>query len=206
MNTKLLHIDSSILGGNSVSRTLSAGIVNKFKAAHPEVDVIYRDLASSPIPHLSGAYFAASRDPEASNDAALMRDIELGRAILEEFLAADVVVIGVAFYNFSIASQLKAWIDRIAVAGKTFRYTDRGPEGLVTGKRIILAIARGGHYGPGSRNAALEHAEAYLRSVFSFVGVSQLEVVAANGVSAGAEQRQVAIEQAQQQIDDLLPT
>ncbi|MGT2493881.1 NAD(P)H-dependent oxidoreductase [Cupriavidus basilensis] len=71
MNTKLLHIDSSILGGNSVSRTLSAGIVNKFKAAHPEVDVIYRDLASSPIPHLSGAYFAASRDPEAPNDAAL---------------------------------------------------------------------------------------------------------------------------------------
>ncbi|WER49447.1 FMN-dependent NADH-azoreductase [Cupriavidus sp. WKF15] len=204
MTTKLLHIDSSILGGNSVSRTLSAAIIDRFKTAHPEADVIYRDLATTTIPHLSGAYLAASLDPASANSAELLQDIELGRTILEEFLAADIVVIGVAFYNFGIASQLKAWIDRIAVAGKTFRYTAGGPEGLAGDKRIVLAIARGGFYGTGSPNAALEHAEAYLRSVFSFVGISRLEVVAAEGVSVGAEQRQVAIEQAQRKIDDLL--
>jgi len=204
VTTKLLHIDSSILGGNSVSRTLSAAIVDRFRTAHPDADVIYRDLATTNIPHLSGAYLAASLDPASASNAELLEDIELGRAVLEEFLAADIVVIGVAFYNFGIASQLKAWIDRIAVAGKTFRYTAGGPEGLVGNKRIVLAVARGGFYGTGSPNAALEHAEAYLRSVFSFVGVSQLEVVAAEGVSVGAEHRQVAIEQAQRKIHDLL--
>ena len=121
---------------------------------------------------------------------------------MQEFLSADIVVIGVAFYNFSISSQLKAWIDRIAIAGKTFRYTESGrPEGLAGNKRVFLAVARGGFYGDGSPVKAMEHAETYLRSAFAFIGVTNLDVVAAEGLNVSAAQRQTAIAQAQERIE-----
>jgi FMN-dependent NADH-azoreductase len=196
----LLHIDSSILGGQSVSRTLSADVVARLQATTPDLRAVYRDLAASPIPHLSGAYLAAGQGLEGQHDPALQAELALGGAVLEEFLTADVVVIGVGFYNFGVSSQLKAWVDRIAVAGKTFRYTENGPEGLAAGKRVILVISRGGFYGPGAATAAFEHAESYLRSVFAFLGVTDLEVVLAEGVNVGPEQRQAAIVQAKRQI------
>ena len=159
MTTRLLHLDSSILGGSSVSRTLSASIVAQLHRQHSRLQVSYRDLAATPIAHLSGAHLAASSAGETTHDPALQADLALGAAVLEEFLAADIVVLGVGFYNFGIPSQLKAWVDRLAIAGKTFRYTEKGPEGLAGGKRVILAIARGGYYGPGTPTAPLEHAE-----------------------------------------------
>ena len=132
MSKKLLHLDSSILGASSASRMLSAHAVDQLRAKVPGLEVIYRDLAADPIPHLSGAYVAVTRG--GSNvpiSPALGEDLALGETVLQEFISADIVVIGVAFYNFSIATQLKAWIDRIAVAGKTFRYNASGkPEGL----------------------------------------------------------------------------
>ena len=189
---KLLHVDSSILGENSVSRALSAAIVSRLKTTTPDLEVQYRDLAAAPLSHLSGAYLAG-QSAEVQHDQALQEDLSLGGAALEEFLAADILVIGCPMYNFAIPSQLKAWIDRICVAGKTFHYTDKGAEGLAGGKRIILAISRGGFYGADTPQAAAEHQESYLRSVFAFLGVAQVETVRAEGIAYGPEQRETSL-------------
>ena len=199
----ILHLDSSILGPQSVSRTLSADIVAKLKAAQADAKVVYRDLAADPLPHLTGGHIAVTH-LGAEPDPALAQDLAQGQAVLEEFLAADVVVIGVAFYNFTITSQLKAWIDRIAVPGKTFRYTEKGPEGLCGGKRVILAIARGGFYGPNSPAAAAEHAETYLRALFGFSGVTDIEVIVADGLNMGPEHREAALTAARRHIAESL--
>jgi FMN-dependent NADH-azoreductase len=197
----LLHIDSSILGGNSVSRKLSADIVARIKAATPDIVETYRDLANTPVPHLSGAYLMAAQSLEGDHGPAVQADLAIGGAVLQEFLAAETVVIGVAFYNFTIPSQLKAWIDRILIAGQTFRYGANGrPEGLAGGKRVILAIARGGFYGPGAPTAAFEHAETYLRVALGFIGITNPEVVIAEGLAVGPEQRQAAVAAAEQAL------
>ncbi|WP_061933313.1 FMN-dependent NADH-azoreductase [Aureimonas sp. AU22] len=199
---KLLHIDTSILGPNSVSRMLSKATVDRLVNEIPGLSVTYRDLVADPISHLTGRYLAG-QTPEVRHDQALQEDLALGGRVLEEFLDADVVVIGVAFYNFGIPSQLKAWIDRIAVAGKTFRYTANGPEGLAGDKRVILTIARGGHYGTGSPAASMEHAETYLRSLLAFLGIRQPEVVVAEGLAIGPQQREDATRQALDEIGNL---
>ncbi|AUO66001.1 FMN-dependent NADH-azoreductase [Citrobacter freundii complex sp. CFNIH2] len=201
---KLLHLDSSILGQNSVSRQLSADIVQKISHQVQPVIVKYRDLADNPIPHLSGAYLAASGSPGTGHDSTLQSELALSSEVLNEFINADVVVIGAALYNFSIPSQLKAWIDRIAINGKTFRYTEAGPVGLVGDKKIILAIARGGYYGHGSSAEALEHAESYLRAIFSFIGVTKLQVVIAEGHNVGPDHRTRALDIAAQQVAALV--
>jgi FMN-dependent NADH-azoreductase len=196
----ILHLDSSILGLNSVSRTLSAAVVAQLKDNHPGLNEVYRDLSAEPVPHLSAGYLAALQSTEGQHGSALQADLVLGSQVLEEFLAADVVVIGVALYNFTVPSQLKAWVDRIAVAGKTFRYTEKGPEGLLGDKRIILAIARGGLYGADAPAAAFEHGETYLRAVFGFLGVVNLEVVVAEGIAISPDQRASSISTALTQI------
>lgn len=197
----LLHIDSSILGPNSVSRKLSADIVAKLKAAHPDAVVTYRDLGAAPVPHLSGAYLAAAQSLEGEHEPAIRSDLAVGSAVMAEFQAADIVVIGVAFYNFTVPSQLKAWIDRILIVGQTFRYGAEGrPEGLAGGKRIILGVARGGVYGGDSPVAAFEHAETYLRAAFGFIGVTDIDVVVAEGLAVGPQQRAAAIAGAEEHI------
>jgi FMN-dependent NADH-azoreductase len=115
---KLLHIDSSVLGPNSVSRQLSTAIVDRLRQATPGLEVVYRDLTSTPLAHLTGPYIAAA--PNAALEPALQQDLAAGQAVMDEFLAADIVVLGAPMYNFTIPSQLKAWIDRIVVVGKTF--------------------------------------------------------------------------------------
>ena len=189
---KLLHIDSSILGDNSVSRSISADIVKHLVETNSAIEVVTRDLAAAPLPHLSGAYLAG-QSADVKHDQALQEDVALGGVVLAEFLAADIVVLGVPMYNFSIPSQLKAWIDRIAVAGKTFRYTETGPEGLVGGKRVILALSRGGFYGPETPRAANDHQESYLRAVFGFLGITDLESIRAEGIALGPDQRQKSL-------------
>ncbi|CAA2145036.1 FMN-dependent NADH-azoreductase [Methylobacterium bullatum] len=188
----LLHIDSSILGEHSVSRAVSAAIVARLRTGAPDLEVTYRDLAATPIPHLSGAYLAGHQ-PNATNTPDIQNDVALGRAVLAEFLAADIVVIGAPLYNFTISTQLKAWIDRILVAGQTFKYTESGAVGLVPEKRIIVAVARGGLYGAGSPAASAEHAETYLRVVLGFIGVTNPEFVTAEGIALGPEAREKAL-------------
>jgi FMN-dependent NADH-azoreductase len=192
---KLLHIDSSVLGPHSVSRQVSAAIVDRLQKATPDLQVTYRDLTATPLAHLSGSHLAAAQGavPEA---VALQQDLAAGQTVLEEFLAADIVVIGAPMYNFTIPSQLKAWIDRILVAGKTFKYSAQGVEGLAGTKRVIIAISRGGFYGSGTPSAAAEHLETYLHSVFSFIGIANPEIIVAEGVQIGPEQREKALESA----------
>ena len=203
MSTNLLHLDSSIQGASSVSRTLSASVVVQLKKAHPGLHVTYRDLAAAPIAHLSGPYLSAGRTGQQQHDPVLKADLDLGNEVLEEFLAADIVVVGIGFYNFGIPSQLKAWIDRLAVAEKTFRYTEKGPEGLASGKRVILAIARGGFYGSGTPSESFEHAESYLRGIFAFFGIPDIEVVAAEGLAAGHAAREAGLARAERDIEAL---
>ena len=199
---KLLHLDSSILGGNSASRQLSAAMAGQLAKASPGLDIVYRDLAADPLPHLSGELFAA-RQGAVPETPAIQKDIVASQAVLDEFLGADIVVIGAPMYNFGIPSQLKAWIDRIAVAGKTFRYGANGPEGLAGGKRVIVTISRGGLYSAGLPTAAFEHVESYLRGVFGFLGVTDLEIVVAEGLAMGPEQREKSVRGALQTITQL---
>src|SRR6267142_1937903 len=191
---KLLHIDSSVLGPHSVSRQVSAAIVDRLRQATPSLEVVYRDLTSTPLAHLSGSHLAAGQG--AAPDAGLQQDLAAGQAVLDEFLAADIVVLGAPMYNFTIPSQLKAWIDRILVSGKTFKYSEQGVEGLAGNKRVIIAVSRGGYYGAGSPSAAAEHLESYLHSVFSFIGIANPEIIVAEGVQIGPEQREKALESA----------
>ena len=189
---KLLHIDSSVLGSHSVSRQLSAAIADRLSRSTPGLQVTYRDLSSTPLAHLSGLHLAAAQGTPPT-DIVVQRDIAAGQAVLDEFLAADIVVVGAPMYNFTIPSQLKAWIDRILVAGKTFKYGPQGAEGLAGNKRVIVAISRGGFYGPGTPAAALEHLESYLRGVFGFIGVTNLEFISADGIQTGPAQREKAL-------------
>src|SRR5258705_1623268 len=142
---KLLHIDSSVLGPHSVSRQVSAAIVDRLRRTSPGLEIVYRDLSLTPLAHLSGWHLAAAQG--AVPEPALQHDLAAGQAVLDEFLAADIVVLGAPMYNFTIPSQLKAWIDRILVAGKTFKYGAGGAEGLARNKRVLVAISRGGFYG-----------------------------------------------------------
>ncbi len=185
---KLLHIDSSALGNHSVSRSLTAAIVAELIREQPGTEVTYRDLATQPLPHWSPVADAA--DPAAI----------LGNDVMEEFLAADVIVIGAPMYNFSIPSALKAWIDRVAVAGKTFRYTANGPEGLAAGKRVIVASSRGGFYGQGTAGQPMDFQEPYLRAVLGFLGITDIEFVRAEGVNVSADHKTEALKTAQATI------
>jgi FMN-dependent NADH-azoreductase len=199
---KLLHVDASILGANSVSRQLSAAIVKRLRQGDATVEVAYHDLGAEPLGHLSGAHLAAAQGvtPE---EPALQRDLARGQKALEDFLAADIIVVGAPMYNFSISSQLKAWIDRLAVRGKTFRYTEKGPEGLAGGKRVIVASSRGGFYGPQTPTAFLDHQESYLRGVFGFFGITDVTFIRAEGVNVGPEQRKAAIDAATAEVGKL---
>src|SRR6267154_1900909 len=143
---RLLHIDSSILGEASASRELSAAIVKAVTSAVPGVEITRRDLDADPIPHLDSRSLAAVRPEIAGNAAAPAAD-EKSAAALDEFLAADIVVIGAPMYNFTIPSQLKAWLDHIVIAGKTFSYSEAGVKGLAGGKKVIIVSSRGGLYG-----------------------------------------------------------
>jgi FMN-dependent NADH-azoreductase len=199
----ILHIDSSILGAGSVSRALSAEIVAALRARHPAARVTYRDLGAAPVGHLSGAHLAAAQGavPEA---AALREDLAAGQAALEEFLAADIVVVGAPMYNFGVPSQLKAWIDRLAIPGKTFRYTEAGAEGLAGGKIVIIASSRGGFYGAETPTAFLDHQESYLRGIFGFFGITDVRFVRAEGVNLGPDRREAAIGAAREEIARLV--
>lgn len=157
----ILQIDSSISGPNSVSRRLTSAIAGQLARAGDTI--VRRDLAAQPLAHLT----------ERGQDSHL----------LDEFIAADTVVIGAPMYNFSIPTQLKAWLDRLAVVGRSFRYTETGPEGLLAGKRIVIALASGGQYPEGDR---FEHSKSYLRAFFNFVGIEP-EFVDASGVAMGLD-------------------
>jgi FMN-dependent NADH-azoreductase len=196
---QLLHIDSSVLGTHSASRALSAEIVARQVALHPDIRVTYRDLEADAALHLSSAHLAAWQGG-AVEDSMLGADLAKGGVYLEELFAADIIVIGAPMYNFSIPSQLKAWIDRVVVAGKTFRYGPNGVEGLVKNKKVFIASSRGNVYAAGSPAAALEHHESYLTGVLSFIGLTDVIIVRAEGLALGMEAKEAAMLKARANI------
>ena len=199
----ILHIDSSILGAYSVSRSLSAEIVSRQVAANSSVKIIYRDLASRPASHLSAAHLAAFQGL-APADQALGEDIAAGGAFIDDLFAADIIVIGAPMYNFSLPTQLKAWIDRICVAGKTFQYGQNGPEGLLPpGKKVYTASTRGGVYTGDSPAAALEHHESYLLGVLAFIGLTDVTVIRAEGLNLGEASKAASVARASAEVASL---
>jgi FMN-dependent NADH-azoreductase len=199
----LLHIDSSALGDFSVSRELSAAVATALQAAGPAARYRYRDLAAAPPAHLTGALLQALRAPDGAT-AGVTGDVQLTDELLQEFLAADVVIIGAPMYNFSVPSTLKAWIDRVAQAGKTFRYTAEGPVGLAGGKRVIIVSTRGSLIEGSAAQLALDHQEAYLRTVFGFFGIADISVLRAEGIGLGPDARKAALAQAHESVHSLV--
>lgn len=185
----LLHLDSSILGAGSASRTISTAIVERLRETIPGLQVTYRDLVAEPLPHITLDTYMT---------------LESGKDV-QQFLDADIVVIGAGLYNFSIPTQLKAWIDRIAVKGRTFSYGENGPVGLAGGKRVIVALARGNVYHEGAPYAAFEHGETLLRSAFTLIGVEDLDFIVAEGLGRGEAARAQAIDDALARARQLAP-
>lgn len=180
---KLLHVDAGITGEGSVSRQLSSAIVETLVRDNPGLEVVRRDLDADPVPHLnSGNVGGLGKDAEA--------------VFLKEFLEADVVVLGAPMYNLGIPSQLKAWFDRVLVAGQTFRYMPEGPVGLAGGKTVIIASARGGIYAPGTAQAEADFHEPYLRTLFRFIGIDDVTIIRAEGVAISPEHRNAALQTA----------
>ena len=189
---KLLHIDSSIQGEGSASRELTREIVARWVAERPDTEVTYLDLAAQELPHLSQKSLVRTDELEAARNA----------EALEQFLAADAIVIGAPVYNFTIPSQLKAWIDRITVAGKTFSYTANGPQGLAGGKQVVVAVSRGGVRAP---DASGEFGEPYLKFLFAFLGIDNVRFVRAEGLAISPQQRAASLSAARAAIADRSP-
>lgn len=177
---KVLHIDSSILGAASVSRQLSQAVIEQLKSKHVDLDIEYLDLNTVNIPHLTGAILMGQDDEQSA----------LGEKLLNQYLAADIVVVGASMYNFGLSSNLKAWIDRISVAGRTFKYTENGPVGLAGNKTAYILSSRGGVYGD---NSPVDFQEGLLKAVFNFTGVTDVNVIRAEGVNMGEDIKTQAI-------------
>ncbi|GAJ96984.1 FMN-dependent NADH-azoreductase [Agrobacterium rhizogenes] len=185
----ILHIDSSITGENSISRQLSASTISNILKVHPDAHVVYRDLVAAPLDH----YRITDKPGNSTAGAAF------SAAILTEFLAADTIVIGAPLYNFTVSSQLKAWIDRIVINDATFKLGPEGSAGLVGEKRVILLVSRGAVYQPGTSWAPHEHAETFLRAIFGFIGIEP-DVIVAEGAAYGPESRAAGIKSAEAAI------
>ena len=196
---KLLHIDSSILGANSVSRKLTADIVVAWTTSHPGTQVDYLDVAANAPAHL-GADALGFRTGQAATTEVQRNENAVSEALVSQFLAADVVVMGAPLYNFTIPTQLKAWIDRIAQSGRTFKYTDKGPVGLAGNKTVIVALSRGGMYSTSDAGRSMEHQETYLQTVMGFMGVTDVRFVRAEGLGMGDAAKAQALQTAATEI------
>ncbi|WP_284078376.1 FMN-dependent NADH-azoreductase [Herbaspirillum aquaticum] len=196
----LLHIDSSARSGGSISRELTASFAQQWQAKNPGGKVIHRDLAANALPHLSESLLGAYFTPADTRSAEQAEVIKQSDALVDELLAADTIVIGVPMYNFAPPSTLKAWIDHVFRAGRTFKYTETGPVGLVTGKKAIIILSRGGKYSEGPMEA-LDFQGKYLKSALGFIGITDVELVVAEGVSMGEEAAKAAVADAQAKIN-----
>ena len=203
---KVLHIDSSPLNGASVSRRLTTSIVEAWRRADPAIEIVHRDLAAAPPDHLTAELLEVVRSGKRENlTPRQAAELDLTNTLVDELLAADAIVIGAPMYNFSIPTQLKAWIDRVAQAGRTFRYTETGPVGLAGGKKVVIASSRGGAYSGTALEQALDHQEAYLRAVLGFLGLTDITIVRSERLNMGPEARTKGLNAAQTQIDELFP-
>jgi FMN-dependent NADH-azoreductase len=198
---KILQINSSARSAGSQSARLANTIVDRLKAAQPDLELTVRDLASNPHPALDETALGALFTPAEQRTAAQNARVALDDALIAEVQSADVLVLGVPMYNFGITTQLKNWIDAIARAKVTFQYTANGPEGLLKGKKVYIALTRGGVY----RDTQADSQVPYLKMVLGFLGLTDIEFVYAEGMAMGPEAEQQAIASALQQIEEVLP-
>ncbi|MDD3936770.1 NAD(P)H-dependent oxidoreductase [Rhodoferax sp.] len=198
---KLLHVDSSILGAYSVSRQLTAEIVAEWRKSRPDTTVEYLDLALNAPGHFGADAIAIKGVAQPEPTDVQRAENALSEQLVSQFLAADVIVIGAPFYNFSIPTQLKAWIDRLAQPGRTFTYKESGPVGLATGKTVIVASTRGGAYSTSEGGQAMEHQESYLKVVFGFFGVTDVRIVRAEGLAMGDAPKAAALSAARAELE-----
>ncbi|MDY7573855.1 FMN-dependent NADH-azoreductase [Actimicrobium sp. CCI2.3] len=202
--TTILHINSSARTNGSISRDVTAEFITRLQAADPAAVVVERDVASTPLPHLTeqvlGAFFTSVENRSAQQSA----DARLSDTLVSELKAADIIVIGAPMYNFSVTSSLKAWIDHVARAGQTFQYTEKGPVGLLTGKKVFVFTARGGVYSSGPAQGMDFH-ETYLRAVLGFMGLDDITFVHSEGLAMGEEAVTRALTQTRSTMAALIP-
>jgi FMN-dependent NADH-azoreductase len=193
--TRILYILTSVMGENSKSRDVANTLVESLKADHPGATVTVRDLAAEPVPHLSATTLGAFFAPAESHTPDQVEAAALSEALIAELEAADFVVIATPMYNFSIPSTLKSWIDHVARAGRTFRYTENGAEGLLSNKPVFIVSSRGGVYSEGPAQA-MDFQEPYLRTVFGFLGIKDVSVVRAEGLAISPESAEQSVSKA----------
>lgn len=196
---KILRIDTSVSGAESASRVLTQAITEHFRARHPDAELTELDFATHPLPHIDPVTMGAIRFPEERRTEAMKAAFPAQRAVLDQFLASDVVIIGAPMYNFTVPSSLKAWIDRLGVPGVTFSYSEAGPEGLAGGRRVIVALSQGGAY---ETDAPFEHHQSYLRDIFAFIGI-EAEFIRAGMIGFGPEAREQSLAKARVEIAKL---
>ena len=201
--SNVLFVTSSPRGWQSYSHQVARGIVDDLKIQDPEVQVVVRDLARQPLPHPSDDYASSRALPADKRDQAALRALALSNAMVDELVAADVIVIAAPMHNFGIPSALKAWIDHIVRPGRTFSYSAQGPRGLVESKKVVLVLARGGVYTTGPMQA-FDFQEPYLRTVLGFIGMTDVEVLRLEGLALGDEAVRAALASAAAQTGDLV--
>jgi FMN-dependent NADH-azoreductase len=200
--SKVLVLNSSALGGASVSNQLAQDALIELRARDPGLIVTVRDLGANPIPHLNSDSATALRGAAPANEAQATAQ-ELSDTLIAELKAADAIVIGAPMYNFGIPSTLKAWFDYVLRAGITFRYTEAGPVGLFEGKRAIIIESRGGYYSEGATKV-LDSQEPHLRTLLGFVGIKDVTFIRVEKLAFGPEARQQALDEARAQLGQLL--
>ena len=186
----ILHVISSPRGSASYSNRVAANVVGELTARNPGATVTVRDLAREPLPHIGDDFVAATRGPNGPQTDAQRALLARSDELVDELFAADLIVIAAPMINFTIPSTLKSWVDYVARAGRTFRYSEKGPEGLVTGKQVILVVARGGVY---AGNPALDFQVPYLKSVLGFLGMTDVEVIEVEGTAFGPDAAEKAV-------------
>ena len=197
--TTLLQISTSLFSEDGQSSRLSRDFVAAWQARHPDGRVVVRDLAAQPLPHLTAERFQAFLAKPETRPPAQQAIVAESDALIAELQAADAVVLGLPMYNFGIPSTLKAWIDHVARAGITFRYTANGPDGLLADRKLTVLAARGGHYVGTPRDTQTS----YIRDFFNFIGIRDIDFVYAEGLAVGEDARRTALDAAHQRIEAL---
>ena len=197
---QILRIDSATTGDQSITHQLTEKLIKHFQNKHPEAKVVERHLGENPLAHINSITTTAIRTPPETHEDAVQAAYPEERAVLDEFLDSDIVIVGAPMYNFSIPSQLKAWIDRLGVPGVTFKYSEDGPEGLAGGRKIVLASARGGTY---ENDSMAENQESLLKTFFGFIGIDDVHVVRVQNAGFGPEAIEKGLAAADEEIAKL---
>src|SRR6266446_10090394 len=199
----ILFVLSSSSGWNSYSHQFASHVVDDLKARHPGAKVVVRDVAKEPLPHVDAAFVTGRALPPEKRSPAEAKSLALSDVLLAELEAADIIVFAVPMYNFGVPSSLKAWIDHVVCPGRAFYYTEKGPEGLLKGKKAVVVVSRGGVYSQGPAQQ-LDFQESYLRAVLGFIGITNVHVVRVEGVAMGEEALKNAMASAKAQSEEVV--